>query len=156
KPEDEIARLRMELGNLARQDDRYLDKVAALDGEVKGLRQDVEARKDNLTKLEKRIRALRGELANKAEFIVYADQRFSRDEAQRWFDRDVDTFRIAEEALKSKEKSLQAKEKLLRMEFDKLSKLQAEREKMAADLQTLETQLAEERQAQAASESTID
>jgi len=156
KPEDEVARLRMELGQLARQDDRHLDKVADLDRDVKGLRQDVAERKSNLAKIEKRVRALRGELASKAEFVVYADQRFSRDEAQRWFDSDVDTFRVAEAALKSKERALKAKEKLLRMEFDKLAKLKAERDRMAADLQALETQLAEEREAQAASESTID
>jgi hypothetical protein len=156
RPEDEVARLRMELANLARQDDQHYDKVARMAVDVDSLRKDVNQQKDNLTKLEKRIRALRGELANKAEFVVYNDQRFSREDAQRQFDRDVDTFRVAEEAVKSRETTLKAKEKLLHMERDKLSKLQAEREKMAADLQTLETLLAEERQAQAARESSID
>jgi len=156
KPEHEIARLRMELANLGRQDDQHYDKVARMAVEVDRLRGEVTAQKDSLTKVEKRIRTLRTELATKADFVVYNDQRFSREDAQQQFDRDVDTFRVAEEALKSRESTLKSREKLLGMERAKLSKLQAEREKMAADLQTLETLLAEERQAQAARESTID
>src|SRR5262249_25289301 len=152
KPEDEVARLRMELANLARQDHRHFDKAARMTVEVKRLREDVNQQKDNLVKLEKRIRTLRTELANKAEFVIYNDQRFSREDAQRQFDRDVDTFRVAEEAVKSKAQALKGKEKLLALERDKLSRLRAEREKMNADLQALETALAEERQAEAARE----
>jgi chromosome segregation ATPase len=151
-PEQEIARLRMELKGLESDDDKHYDKVARMAVQVEKLERDVSHLKNNVGKEEARIRKLREELTGNVEFVMHDGLRYSKDDLRT----DAMSFQTAEESLKSKEANLQAKRKHLSLERKKLTELRTVREAMATDLQRLETALAEERHAQAASESTID
>jgi peptidoglycan hydrolase CwlO-like protein len=151
-PEKEIARLRMELRNLEKDDDQFFDKVARMAVKVENLEKDVAKIKGNLTKEEKGISQLRDNLAGNTEFVSDNGITFTRDDLRS----KAMAFQIAEENLKSKQANLQAQKKHLALERQKLTQLRTIREEMATQLQKLETALAEERHAQAASESTID
>jgi len=151
-PEQEINRLRMELANLAREDDRYYDKVARMAVDVDNREKALGKLRTNLTREEVRIRKLKGELTDGVEFVDLEGVRTNRSDLR---NRAI-AFKNAEENLKSKEANLEAKKRLLALERKKLSELRNKRDEMGTELQRLETALAEERQAQAASESTID
>jgi len=151
-PEQEIDRLRMELANLAREDDKHFDKVARLAVDVDNAEKKIADLRTNLSKQEARIRHLKGELEG-AEFVtVTGGTKYTRNDLRR----DAVAFKNAEDNLKSQEKTLEARKSLLSLERKKLAELKNKRDEMATELQKLETALAEERQAQAASESTID
>jgi len=151
-PEQEIARLRMELKGLERDDDKHYDTVARMVVQVDKMDRDVAARRTNLSREEARIKKLRGELADGVEFVVHQGTRYTRDDLRA----DALTFKTAEDSLQALESNLQAKKKHLALERKKLTELRTTREQMATELQRLETALAEERHAQAAAESTID
>jgi septal ring factor EnvC (AmiA/AmiB activator) len=151
-PEQEIARLRMELDNLARDDDKHFDKVARMAVEVKNREADLGRLRVNLNREEETIRELRGKLAEGIEFVDFNGNRYTRTDLRV----KALAFQSAEENFKSKEANLAAKKRHLALERGKLANLQKTRNEMATDLQRLETALAEERQSQAASESTID
>jgi len=152
-PEQEIARLRMELGNLAREDDKHFDKVARMWARVEKTDREVTDIKTRLSKEEARIKQLRLELVGKdSDFVLYQGNKYTMDDLRS----DALAFQQAEDSCKSKDANLQAQKKHLALEKKKLSELRITREKMATDLQRLETALAEERHAQAASESCVD
>jgi len=150
-PEQEIARLRMELGNLAREDDKHFDKVARMWASVEKMDREVNEIKTRRSREEARLKKLRGDLKD-TEFVLYQGSKYTMDDLRA----DALAFQQAEESYKSKEANLQARKKHLNLEKKKLSELRLTREKMATDLQRLETALAEERHAPAASESCID
>ena len=151
-PEQEIARLRMELRNLEQDDDKHYDKVAKMAVKVANLEREVARLEGNLKKQEKRISHLRDELTGGIEFVMHDGSKYTKDDLRT----DALAFRSAEESYKSKEANLNAQKKHLSLETKKLTELRTTREQMATDLQRLETALAEERHSQAASESTID
>lgn len=151
-PEEEISRLRMELKGLEKEDDKHYDAVARMAMDVEKLDREVGRIRDNLAREEGRIRKLRGELGERVEYVTHEGSRYTRDDLRA----DGLAFKSAEDALKSKLDSLQAKKKHLSLERKKLSELRTMRETMATELQRLETALAEERHAEAASNSTID
>jgi chromosome segregation ATPase len=151
-PEQEIARLKMELKNLERDDDKHFHKVAEMMVKVGKFEREVAQMRTNLVKEEKRIRDLRDELNGPATFVMHQGTKYTNDDLRN----DALSFRSFEENLKSKEEALKASQKHLAVERKKLTDMRTVREQMATELQRLETSLAEERQAQAASESTID
>jgi hypothetical protein len=151
-PEQEIARLRMELRNLEQDDDKHYDKVAKMAVRVANLEREVSRLKANLGKQETRISKLRDDLNAAKEFVVHDGSKYTKDDLRS----DALAFKTAEDNYKSKEANLNAQKKHLTLETKKLTELRTTREQMATDLQRLETALAEERHSQAASESTID
>jgi len=151
-PEQEIARLRMELNSLAKEDDKSYDKVARMAVDVDNREKAMGKLRTNLTREEVRIRKLKSELADGVEVVVFEGARVSRSDLRN----SAIAFKNAEDNLKSKEGNLEARKRHLALERKKLAELRNKRDEMATDLQKLETALAEERQAQAASESTID
>jgi len=150
-PEQEIARLRMEVQNLKKDDDKHVDKVARLAVEIEKAERDLASVKANLAREEGRLRDVRKELGD-STFVVFQGQRYSRDDLRA----EALAFKTAEETVKSREESLQAKRRILNLEKKKLYELQTVRNQMGADLTRLEAALAEEQHAQAASESSID
>lgn len=152
KEEKEIARLKMELQNLAREDDQHYDKVARMMVKVDSMQTEVDSIRANLKKEESRLRGLHDELSGARTFVMHGSRRYTKDDLRN----ESQSFMVAEENLKSKEANLEAKRKHLAIERGKLTELRTIREKMATDLQKLETSLAEERHAEAASKSTID
>jgi len=151
-PEQEIARLRMELKNLERDDDKHFDKVARMMVRINALEREVAQIRTNLVKEEKRIKGLREELAGGVEFVMHGGSRYTKEDLRN----EGLTFQTAEANLKSKEENLKAQRERLGLERRKLTDLRTVREQMATELQRLETALAQEKHAQAASESTID
>lgn len=151
-PEQEISRLRMELRNLERDDDKHYDKVARMAVQVEKMERELAQMQKELNKQEARIRHLREELSSGVQFVMHDGYRYTMDDLRA----EALAFQTAEDNLKSKEANLQAKQKHLSLERKKLTELRTTREQMATELQRLETALAEERHAQAASESTID
>jgi chromosome segregation ATPase len=149
-PEQEIQRLRMELATLARDDDRFYDKVARMAVDVEKQEAEVARLRTNLSREESHIRTLKAAATENA--AVEDRDNGSRAELRIR----ALAFKNAEESLKSKEGALAARKKHLALERKKLAELQSKRDQMSTELQRLETALAEEREAQAASESTID
>jgi FtsZ-binding cell division protein ZapB len=150
-PEDEIARLRMEVQNLRKDDDKHVDKVARMAVDLEKMEREAAKLKANLVREEGRLRELRKEMGD-STFVVSGSNRYTRDDLRI----DALAFKTAEDNLKSKEETIVAKRRHLTLEKKKLTELQTSRNQMINDLQRLETALAEERQAQASSESSID
>jgi len=150
-PEQEIARLRMEVQNLKKDDEKHIDKVARLAVEVEKMERELANVKANLTRSEGQLRQVRKELGD-SNFVVFAGQRYTRDDLRA----EALAFKAAEDTVKSKEESIQAKRRILTLEKKKLSELQTVRNQMSADLERLEALLVEERHAQAANQSCID
>lgn len=150
-PEKEIARLRMELKSLERDDEKHFDKVSRMWVEVENLDKEVATIRKNLAKQEANIRQLRSELGA-SEFVLHQGSKYTREDLRS----DGLAFQAAEENLKSKESNLEARKKHLALEKKKLTELRTTRQNMATELTKLETALAEEKHAQASSESTID
>lgn len=151
-PEQEIARLRMEINSLARDDDRHFDKVARMIVAADKLDREVKADKANLKREEARLAKLNEELIGGKTFVMHGDRRYTKDNLRA----EALAFKTFEENVKSKDGRLEAEQKHLALERKKLTELRTVREQMATQLQQLETALAEERHSQAASESTID
>jgi chromosome segregation ATPase len=157
-PEQEIARLRMELDNLGKDDEKYFDQVARQVTAVKRMEHKVGTMKRDLSGREASIRDMRAALAKdkEADVVSYNDNRYDRSDLQEQVRRDAQNFLADEATLKSKEQHLQSMRKSLAINKKKLSDLKLVREQMGTELQKLETALAEERQAQAQAASTLD
>ena len=150
-PEDEISRLRMEVQNLQKDDDRHVDKVARMAVDLEKMERDIARLKARLVGEEGRLRQARKEMGD-STFVVFGGSRYTRDDLRL----DAQAFKTAEDNLQSKEETVAAKRRHLTLEKQKLSALQTTRNQMLNDLQRLETELALERQAQATNESSID
>jgi chromosome segregation ATPase len=157
-PEQEIARLRMELDNLGKDDEKYYDKVARQVTDVKAMERKVAGLRRDLSAREASIRDMRTALSRDKdnELVTFNGSRYERTDLQEQIRRDGQNFLADEATLKSKEQHLQAMRKALAINKKKLGDLKIVREQMATELQKLETALAEERQAQAQAAATLD
>jgi len=151
-PEQEISRLKMELQTLSREDDQHYDKVARMIVKVDRFDKEVVDLRAKLKVEEARLAKLHEELSGNREYVMHSGYRYTKEDLRS----EALTFKTTEDNLKSKEENLKAQQKHLALEKQKLTQLRTIREEMATELQRLETSLAEERHAQAASESTID
>ena len=148
---DLLSRPRRGDGEILRDDDKHVDKVARMAVELEKMERDVAKIKTNLVREEGRLRDAKKEMGE-ATFVVFGGSRYTREDLRF----DARAFDAAEKNLKSKEDAIVAKRRHLTLEKKKLTELQTTRNDMLNELQRLETSLAEERQAQAASESSID
>jgi septal ring factor EnvC (AmiA/AmiB activator) len=155
-PEQEIARLRMELDNLSREDEKHFDTVARQIGEVKKLERQVDSSRKDLGKREASIRQMRDALVSATEQVSFNGHSYDRSDLLEQVRLDARTFQADEDTLKSKEEKLKAMRKNLQINLKKLNDLKVVRQQMATELSKLETTLAEERQAQAQANSTLD
>jgi septal ring factor EnvC (AmiA/AmiB activator) len=155
-PEQEISRLRMEIDNLARNDEEYYDKVAKQKVEVSKLERGVEALKKDLGRRETSIREMRESLTGTGEYVNFNGSRYERTSLVEQVRLDARAFQADENTLRSKEEKLKAMKRNLSINLKKLNDLKVVRQQMSTELQNLETALAEERQAQAQAESTLD
>jgi len=155
-PEQEIARLRMELDNLSKEDDKYFDQVARQTTKVNKYERSVIALKKDLAEQEVSIREMKTALVGDADQVTVRGARYDRSAVLEQVRLDARAFQADEETLKSKEEHLKAMKKSLAINKKKLNDLKVVREQMATELQKLETALAEERQIQAEQNSTLD
>lgn len=151
-PEQEIARLEMELKNLENNDKQHYHDVAELDTQTKRFAKEVARVKDNLTKEKNRVAKLADELNSGKEFVMSGESQYTKS------DLGADVIRLngCEENCKSMEEDLKLRQAHVAEEVRKLHTIRGAREKMTADLRKLKVRLAEERRHQAATRSTIN
>jgi predicted nucleic acid-binding Zn-ribbon protein len=155
-PEQEIARLRMELRNLERDDGRHFERVARQGIEVDRLEKRAASFQEKLAKDENRIRAMKTSLVGEGEFVTHNGSRFSRVDFQSELRETAASFKTDEATLASLRDQLSAKKQSYERNRKELSNLKLQRQQMATELQQLETALEKERQAQAQAENTLD
>lgn len=156
-PEQEIARLKLDLDNLAREDERHYDLVARQTVEVRGLEAQVAKMKKELDEREARIGAMWASLEKEGDkSVVYQGEKVERTSLHEEARRRAAAFKIDEQMHKSKVEQLSLKKQVLHDNKVKLDRLKLEREELRTELVRLETALVQERQAQAAEKNTID
>jgi len=104
-PETEIDRLKMELDNLTRLDDRYYDQVARQKRDVQKLEAKLKTDKANLAKRETELKEMRLVLASKDDKVVFHG--FSKDKVQEQFNVDFKQFLADEEGVKADDQNLE-------------------------------------------------
>jgi hypothetical protein len=155
-PEQEIARLKMELENLSKEDERHFHKVATQIVEVQNLEKQVASMKEKLDKEEKVIKSRFVALETKDKFVTYEGSKYDRSRFQDELRIAATRFKADEELYKSREEQLSLRKQNLERNRAKLSELKLVRQKMKTELERLETALAQERQNQAAEQNTLD
>jgi len=156
-PEEKIALLKMRLKEMEKQDDQYVDSVAQLKQVVKEAKAELDRTESEFNKRKARIKAINPQLADKArEVVLYEGKEFTREVAQKEFDRAADEGLRLSKVLANQKKALDSKEARLALEIDKREKMKADVSEMASELQALETTLAEERDAQVGTEAGVD
>jgi chromosome segregation ATPase len=158
--EDQIARLRIELNDLQKDDDKHFDKVARQEVEVARRERELTALKADVAKQEAFIRQMRQDLASakarEEEFVTVAGSRYSLADVQEQIRTDFVAFEAAEQRMKSREAQLKSLKRSLAVNKQKLKTLEKAREEMKNDLIRLETALAEQRTASAQSSVVVD
>lgn len=155
-PETEISRLRMELDNLAREDDKHFDRVARQMVEVGNLEEKVKAKEKTLTRERGRIVAMKKSLEGEARQVTYGGTTYDRDLLSESMLTAAERFKADKQEVESLKRELLSRQKKLEISRKKLSQLKLMRQEMKTELQRLETALAEEREAQAAEDNTLD
>jgi peptidoglycan hydrolase CwlO-like protein len=143
--ESEIERLKMEVANLSREDDRYYDRVAKQKIQVKQLSARIARSSEDLAVREARIKTLRQALAQDNEFVVYKGDRYSRQDAQTEVRLDATRFLADEKLLLKDKENLKILEQTLSANKGKLEGLALRRKEMENRLLDLEKQLAQQR-----------
>jgi septal ring factor EnvC (AmiA/AmiB activator) len=146
--ERELERLQMEVNQLAQHDERFLDKLARQAQSVKKLQASVEQLKTHIQEREQDIEKMHTALANKDAQVVYQGQRYPREEMEEQLKLDFLALEADEQMLESRTKHLTELKKSLQLNEQKWKQAQLYRDRMAAELQRLETTLAAERRLQ--------
>src|SRR5207248_3225364 len=120
-PEQEIARLRMELDGLAREDDKHFDRVARQAVEVEKLEAQVERMKVKLAGDEKHIRALKASLVGESRRVTFNGGDYNRTDLQAELRLVAASFQAGEATLQSKQEQLSAKKQAYELNRKKLS-----------------------------------
>jgi len=155
-PEQEIARLEMELKELEKTDAQHYHKVAVQRVETKDFEKQVDAFRTKVGTAEKRIVAMEASLKAEGALVTYEGGQFSRDVLTSEARSAARSFQTDEARLKAMEQTLLAKKQSLQMNEDKLNKLKLTRDQMASELAQLRAALESERQAAAAEKDTLD
>jgi predicted nucleic acid-binding Zn-ribbon protein len=155
-PEQEIARLRMEVDRLQKEDSRAYDKVVHQGREVKKLQKRIEVLKKDLADEVANIREMKVKLTTKDHLITHKGDQLSRDEFQTELRQVAASFMVREEKLKSLQEQLKARKANYEMSKKALFERELAREKLKTELDRLETKLATEKQAQARAKNTLD
>jgi len=159
-PEQEIARLKMELENLSKEDERHFHKVATQIVEVQNLENQVVAMRkrldDDFTRISNMKASFEASKKNEDKFVTHAGTKFDRTIFQDDLRITASRFQVDEQLVKSKEEQLSLRKKNLEMNRKKLAELKLVRQQMKTELERLETALVAERQNQAMEQNTLD
>lgn len=145
--EAEIERLKMEVANLSREDNRYIDPTARQVLQVTELQRKVEKAKIKLDAQKEFITALRTALVNDAEYVVFNGARTKKDRKQIESElrSEALVFLADEKLLQADEENLQILKETLAANKAKLDGLALKRKEMEAQLLVLEKELAQQR-----------
>jgi hypothetical protein len=155
-PEQEIGRLKMELENLSKEDERHFHKVATQIVEVQNLEKQVASMKERNDKDAAVLKARFVALESKDKFVTYEGTKYDRSQFQDELRAAGARFQVDEQLYKSKAEQLSLRKKNLDMNRKKLAELKLVRQQMKTELERLETALAQERQNQAMEQNTLD
>jgi len=155
-PEQEIARLRMEVDRLALDDGKAFDQVVRQGREVKKLQARVKDLKDQLALEEGNIRGMKASLVGDDRFVTYKGERRARSEFTSDLLQAAETFQVQEAKLQSLQEQLAAKKESYDLHRKQLRERELNREKLRTELQRLETALVKEKQVQAQEKNTLD
>src|SRR5262249_14956262 len=150
--EREIARLKDELKNQEKEDDKQFDRVATLAVQVKKMERQLEDAKKKRDQEKTRLLKFDRELTGNVKFLIHNGDEYTRGD----LNRDLLPFERTSRAIDAKTRALVAKKKQLALEKKTLGELKTMREEMAAELERLEATLIEERQAQAENARCVD
>jgi len=155
-PEQEIARLRMELKDLEKDDDRHYHQVATQIVEVNSLEKQLATSKKELEDREARIFAMKAVMKGEDKFVTYKGEKFERSRFQDELRMAALRFQVDEETLKTKEEQLQMRKQTLEQNRKELAQLRLKRQKAELRLDRLLSALEQERQVQATQSGTIN
>ncbi|HXG10453.1 MAG TPA: hypothetical protein VNK04_11870 [Gemmataceae bacterium] len=140
-PEVEIERLRHELTQLDPEIKKARTALAEEAVAVEMLREDVEKHRANLSKRQNEILTMRRDLEKGDTHLVYNGQRLPVSSVRTMLARDWESYKRAEEGLKSKEKLLEAKEAALAEGHKQLLEMTGLKEQLQAELDQVEAEL---------------
>jgi len=158
-PETEIQRLRMEVERLERDDKLYFHKVAEQRLQVKARREKLEKDRTELTRLHKRVGDLRAALQpgeGDVQQVSYNGASYTRADVEKQIDLDWTRYKPLKAGVAAQERGLKALEAALAQNEQKLFSARQRRQEMLNDVQELENELNELRQARAANASVLD
>jgi outer membrane murein-binding lipoprotein Lpp len=145
--EAEIERLKMEVNNLSREDNRYFDQTARQSVQVEKLQQRVNKVKNDLVVRETYITSLRTALVNEGHFVVFNGGRVQKEPKQIESELRIEAlkFMADEKILKADEENLKILKETLAANKAKVDGLLLKRKEMEAQLLVLEKELAQQR-----------
>jgi len=159
-PEREIARLKADLENLAKEDERHFHRVAVQIVEVQKLEKEVAAMRTRVSEEEGRITAMTesydASRKNEDKFVSHNGEKHAADRFRDQLHSRANLFQVEEKLLDSKQEQLSLRQRNLETNRKKLSELKLVRQQMKTELERLEAALLAERQAQAAEKNTLD
>lgn len=160
KIETEIQRLRVEVERLDQDDRVALDLVARQRLDVKSAEDKLNKDRADLARLNKRITELRAVLKGAPEAEVqqvsYNGASYSRADAENQVNLDFERYKPLKNSVAAQERGLTALRKALDQNEQKLFSGKQRRQEMMTQLQELENEMAELRQAQVASAAVLD
>lgn len=143
--EDHIESLKMQLANLSKEDDRYVDQVARQKLQVAKLRTKVT---DARAKLEERkafVQSLSNALAAEGETVSVGTGSYSRKQAEENFLLEARTFVADKKIVEADEENLKIAEEILNANMTKLAGLAVQRKDMEAEILVLEREVAKQK-----------
>jgi chromosome segregation ATPase len=171
KPEHEIRRLTMEVERLEQQDHAYFHKVAEqrikvrelekqLAGDPaknqKGIRTELAELRTRLTDLRALVKEVKGSEKSGDHKVSYNGGNFTLAEINEQISRDWERYKPLKATVESQEAFLATMKKALAQNEEKLLNLQKARQEMLTQLQSLENELNELRQAKAGKAALLD
>jgi len=160
KYETEIKRLRLEVDRLEKEDAVCYDRVAEQRVEIRKKEQALVKDREEVEKLRNRLQVLRLAVREAGEGdtqqVSYNGNKYTRSEVEKQIDIDFTGYKQLKSTVSSQESFLASMKKALALNEDKMSQLKQNRQGMLTELQDLENELVELRQAQVANASVFD
>jgi hypothetical protein len=155
-PEVQVERLRYELTQLDPEIKKARRTLAEEAVAVEMLREDVAKTRLALDKRLSEIQTMRDDLKSGAKLIVYNNTEYPASRVRAMLAADWESYKRAEEGLKSKENLLEAKEKALAEGHKQLGSMTGLKDQLAAELDQVEAELKTLRLAQTRNNIQID
>jgi chromosome segregation ATPase len=158
KYETEIKRLRNDIDELEKADAVCYDQVAAQRVNLRQKEQSVKKDSADLAMFRNRLQSLRGLLRDGGEtkLVSYNGHEYTQAQVEKQIDIDFDRYKQLKASVASQENYLLALKQALALNEEKMSQLKQNRQAMLTEVQNLENEMVELRQAQAASATVVD
>jgi chromosome segregation ATPase len=158
KYETEIRRLRNDIDQLEKDDEIYFDRVASQRVDLRVKEENLKKNTAELAMFRNRLQTLRAALrdAGETKQVSYNGRDYTTEQVEKQIDIDYDRYKVSKAQVASQENYLLSLKKALALNEDKMAQLKHNRQGMLTELQDLENELVELRQAQTASATVVD